>query len=306
MTVTALAGGVGGSKLLAGLAVAVPATELTAIVNTADDAEIYGVHVSPDVDIVTYWLAGLADRDRGWGVAGDSFSVLGALDQLGIETWFRLGDRDLATCLMRTKRLREGASLSAVTDEIRRHLRIPVRLLPMSDDPVRTHLETQDGRILEFQEYFVRERQEPAIERVWFDGIEGAKPAPGVLEAIREAERIVICPSNPVVSIGPILAVPEVRDVLQAHPSVVAVSPLVQGRAIRGPADKLLPVLGAEVNAFGVANLYADISDVFVVDAKDAHEVDRIEGLGIRAVALDTIMTDQAASERLARAIIEL
>jgi LPPG:FO 2-phospho-L-lactate transferase len=306
MTVAALAGGVGGSKMLVGLAAILPPTDLTAIVNTADDAEIYGLHVSPDVDIVTYWVAGLADRDRGWGLAGDSFTVLGALSQLGIETWFQLGDRDLATCLMRTKRIREGASLSIVTDEIRRHLQVPVRILPMSDDPVRTHLETQDGRILEFQEYFVRERQEPTIERVWFDGIDAAKPAPGVLEALQEADRIVICPSNPVVSIAPILAVAEVRNVLQAHPSVVAVSPIVQGEALKGPAHKLLPVVDAEVSAVGVADLYADICDVFVVDTRDGDEIDRIKGLGIRSVALDTIMTDQKASERLARAIIEL
>jgi LPPG:FO 2-phospho-L-lactate transferase len=306
MTVTALAGGVGGSKMLTGLAAIVPASELTAIVNTADDAEIYGLHVSPDVDIVTYWLSGLADRTRGWGLAGDSFTVLEGLAQLGIETWFQLGDRDLATCLMRTKRLREGASLSIVTDEIRRHLQIPVRILPMSDDPVRTHLETQDGRILEFQEYFVRERHEPKIGRVWFDGIEAAKPAPGVLEALQAADRIVICPSNPVVSIAPILAVADVRDVLQAHPSVVAVSPIVRGEALRGPADKLLPVVDAEVSGVGVADFYADICDVFVVDTRDSDETDRIERLGIRAMALDTIMTDQSASERLARAIIEL
>lgn len=306
MKLAALAGGVGGSKMLIGLAASVDDNELTAIVNTADDDEIYGLHVSPDVDIVTYWLSGLADRDRGWGLAGDSFTVLEAMSRLGIDTWFRLGDRDLATCLMRTQRLREGASLSVVTDEIRRRLQISVLILPMSDDRVRTRLATRDGRILEFQQYFVRERQEPTIERVWFDGIDAAKPAPGVLEALHDADRIVICPSNPVVSIGPILALPEVRETLRAHSSVIAVSPLVRGAAIKGPADKLLPVMNAEVSSFGVAELYADFCDVFVLDNSDEDEVDRIETLGMDVVALDTIMADPTKSEQLAREILEL
>jgi LPPG:FO 2-phospho-L-lactate transferase len=306
MKLAALAGGVGGSKMLIGLAASVDDNELTAIVNTADDDEIYGLHVSPDVDIVTYWLSGLADRDRGWGLAGDSFTVLEAMSRLGIDTWFKLGDGDLATCLMRTQRLREGASLSVVTDEIRRRLQISVLILPMSDDRVRTRLATRDGRILEFQQYFVRERQEPTIERVWFDGIDAAKPAPGVLEALHDADRIVICPSNPVVSIGPILALPEVRETLRAHSSVIAVSPLVRGAAIKGPADKLLPVMNAEVSSFGVAELYADFCDVFVLDNSDEDEVDRIETLGMDVVALDTIMADPTKSEQLAREILEL
>jgi LPPG:FO 2-phospho-L-lactate transferase len=306
MKLAALAGGVGGSKMLIGLAASVDDNELTAIVNTADDDEIYGLHVSPDVDIVTYWLSGLADRDRGWGLAGDSFMVLEAMSRLGVDTWFKLGDRDLATCLMRTQRLREGASLSVVTDEIRRRLQISVLILPMSDDRVRTRLATRDGRTLEFQEYFVRERQEPTIEKVWFDGIDAAKPAPGVLEALQDADRIVICPSNPVVSIGPILALPEVRESLRAHPSVVAVSPLVRGAAIKGPADKLLPVMNAEVSSFGVAESYADFCDVFVLDKSDEDEVARIGTLGMDVVALDTIMADPTKSEQLARAILEL
>jgi LPPG:FO 2-phospho-L-lactate transferase len=306
MKLAALAGGVGGSKMLIGLAATVEDNALTAIVNTADDEQIYGLHVSPDVDIVTYWLSGLADRDRGWGIAGDTFTVLEALSARGFDTWFKLGDRDLATCLMRTQRLREGASLSVVTDEIRRHLQIPVRILPMTDEPVRTRLATPEGRILEFQEYFVRERQAPTIKQVWFEGIDAAKPAPGVLEQLQEADRIVICPSNPIVSIGPILALAEVRETLRAHPSVVAVSPIVRGEALKGPADKLLPVVNAEVSSFGVAALYADICDVFVVDKRDEDDVDRIESLGMGVVALDTIMTDQAKSEQLAHAIIEL
>jgi LPPG:FO 2-phospho-L-lactate transferase len=306
MRLVALAGGVGGSKMLVGMAAVVGDNELTAVVNTADDEEIYGLHVSPDVDIVTYWLSGLADRDRGWGLSGDSFTVLEALSEHGVDTWFKLGDRDLATCLLRTKRLREGATLSVVSDEIRRHLQIPVRIFPMSDERVRTRLATTDGRILEFQEYFVREQHKPPIEKVWFEGVDAAKPAPGVLESLQEADRIVICPSNPVVSIGPILALAEMRETLRAHPSVVAVSPIVQGAALKGPADKLLPVVNAEVSSLGVARLYADICDVFVVDASDEAEVGRIQSLGMRAVTLDTIMTDQSKSEQLARAIIDL
>jgi len=305
MTVTALAGGVGGSKLLVGLQDALPAGDLTAIVNTADDATIYGVHVSPDVDIVTYWLSDRADTTRGWGVEGDSFNLVAGLGQLGADTWFQLGDSDFATCVFRTGRLGEGATLSAVTDEIRRSLDVPTRILPMTDDPVRTRIVTEDGRTLEFQEYFVKERQEPEVREVRFAGIADAKPAPGAIEAITEADTVVLCPSNPVVSLAPILALVGVRDALRAHPRVMAVTPIVRGRAIKGPADRLLPIVGAEVSASGVANLYADLCDIFVVDASDAEEADLIEA-PIRAVVEDTLMTDRSASQRLARALLEL
>jgi len=302
MKVTALAGGVGGAKLLVGLQRATD--DLTAIVNTADDAVIYDVHVSPDVDIVTYWLSGLADTDRGWGIRGDTFEVIEALGRLGNEVWFRLGDRDLATCLFRTERLRTGDTLSAATDTIRRALDVPATILPMSDEVVSTRLVTADRRTLEFQQYFVAERQEPEIVEVRFAGIADAKPAPGVIEALEAADRVILCPSNPVVSIGPILALPEVREVLKAHPSVVAVSPIVRGAPLKGPADKLLRTIGAEVSASGVAALYQDFVDLFVVDSSDPEEIDRVEALGIRAAGLDTIMSDHEASERLARALL--
>ena len=302
MRVTALAGGVGGAKLLVGLQRATD--DLTAIVNTADDAVFYDVHVSPDVDIVTYWLAGLADTERGWGIAGDTFEVIDALGRLGTETWFRLGDRDLATCMFRTGRLRAGDTLGAVTDAIRRGMGVPTRILPMSDEPVSTRLVTSDGRTLEFQEYFVAERQEPEISEIRFAGIADAKPAPGVLESIEAADKVILCPSNPVVSIGPILALPEIRDALKVHPSVTAVSPIVRGAPLKGPADKLMKAIGADVSASGVAALYQDFVDLFVVDATDAGEIDRVEALGIGAVGLDTIMTDHDASERLARALL--
>jgi len=302
MKVTALTGGVGGAKLLVGLQQATD--DLTAIVNTADDAVIYDVHVSPDVDIVTYWLAGLADTERGWGIQGDTFEVVDALARLGVESWFRLGDRDLATCMFRTARLKVGNTLSATTDAIRRSLGVSTTILPMTDDPVSTRLVTTDRRVLEFQQYFVAERQEPEIVEVRFAGIADAKPAPGVVEALETADRVVLCPSNPIVSIGPILALPEVRDVLREHPSVTAVSPIVRGAPLKGPADKLLRAAGAEVSASGVAALYKDFVDLFVVDETDAEEIDRVEVLGIRAAGLDTVMVDHDASERLARALL--
>lgn len=306
MDVTALAGGVGGSKLLIGLQGALAASELTAIVNTADDTSMYGVYISPDVDIVTYWLSGLADRERGWGLEGDTFAVVAGLERLGTETWFRLGDQDFATCLFRTNRMAAGATLSAVADEIRRALGVATRIIPMSDDPVRTRIVTEDARTLEFQEYFVKERQTPAVREVRFAGIGDAKPAPGVMEAIQEAERVILCPSNPVVSLAPILTLSGVRDALKEHPRVIAVSPIVGGRAVKGPADKLLPILGAEVSALGVARLYADFCNTFVLDERDAQQIAAVEELGMRAVALDTLMTDRERSVAVARALLQL
>jgi LPPG:FO 2-phospho-L-lactate transferase len=279
---------------------------LTAIVNTADDATLYGVHVSPDVDIVTYWLAGLADTQRGWGLSGDSFTVLEALSRLGAESWFRLGDRDLATCLFRTQRLDEGAALSRVTDEVRVALGIDTVVVPMSDEPVRTMVECADGRTLAFQEYFVRERTEPEVTGLRYDGSDGAVPAPGVIDALRGAERVVVCPSNPYLSVAPIVGLAGVKDVLRAHPRVVAVSPIVGGAALKGPAARLLRSLGGRADAASVAALYADFCDVFVIDARDAPEAPAVRQLGLRAECLDTVMADADASARLASALLEL
>jgi LPPG:FO 2-phospho-L-lactate transferase len=305
--VTALAGGVGGAKLLVGLERALddPA-DLTAVVNTGDDASIYGVHISPDVDIVTYWLAGVADTERGWGLQDDTFTVVDSLAALGGEAWFRLGDRDLATCLYRTQRLEQGAELSSVTEELGQALGVEVNVLPMTDDPVRTSIVTGDGRTLEFQEYFVKERCEPEVRRVTFDGIDAARPAPGVLDAIATAELVVLCPSNPIVSIGPILALSGVRRALAEHPRVTAVSPIVGGAALKGPADKMLVSLGHDPSAAAVAAIYSDFVDTFVVDETDAAEVPSIEAAGVRAVALDTVMVDHNASERLAKVLLDL
>ena len=305
--VTALAGGVGGAKLLIGLDRALPADDLTAIINTGDDAVMYGVHVSPDIDIVSYWLAGMADLDRGWGIKDDTFSLVDALRKLGQDAWFMLGDRDFATCLLRTIRMKAGASLTEVTDELRRHLKVRPRLLPMSDDRVPTSFVTTDGRALEFQEYFVKERHEPDIAEVILNGIEDASPAPGVLEAISSADIVVVCPSNPIVSIGPIISIPGVRDALRSHPKVVAVSPIVRGAALKGPADRLLESVGAEVSAAGVAGMYSDFVDTFVFDRVDeSHHAEVEERAGGPAVALDTIMDNTSASEQLARGILSL
>jgi LPPG:FO 2-phospho-L-lactate transferase len=291
---------------MVGLQRAVAAEDLTAIVNTGDDATVYGVAVSPDVDIVTYWLAGIADRARGWGLVGDTFTVVDALDRLGAESWFRLGDNDFATCLYRTQRVRQGAPPSVVADEVRRALGVRARVLPMTDDSVRTIVECADGRSLGFQEYFVRERTKPEVTGLHFEGLEEAQPAPGVLHALRHAESVVVCPSNPHLSIAPILALPGIAQALADHPCVIAVSPIVGGRALKGPADRLLRSLGGHSDAAAVAALYAGFCDIFVVDERDRAEAAKIERHGMSAVALDTIMTDEDASARLASQILQL
>lgn len=303
MTITALAGGVGGAKCLVGLQ-RVLGENLTAIVNTGDDAEFYGVHVSPDVDIVSYWLAGIADIHRGWGLKDDTFHLVEGMRKLGEDAWFSLGDRDLATCVFRTGRLAGGATLTAVTDEIRRRLGIATRIIPMSDDPVRTRVVTSDGRNLEFQEYFVKERSEPSVEQILFEGISEAKPAPGVIEALTEAERIILCPSNPLLSIEPILALPGVRDALREHPDVVAVSPIVGGKAIKGPLARMLADRGADVSPVGVASLYAGLCSTFIIDEVDTELVDAVREFVPNVLTAPTIIPDSDASELLAKVLL--
>lgn len=302
MDVAALAGGVGGAKLLVGLAAL--DIDLTAIVNTGDDAVIHGVHVSPDVDIVSYWLSGIADTERGWGIKDDTFDVVDALERLGAEAWFRLGDRDLATCMYRTQRLAQGAPLSQVTSEIGDALGIGATVLPMTDDEVRTKIVTTDERVLGFQEYFVKERHEPDVAEVRFTGIADALPAPGVLEALRRADVVVVCPSNPLVSIDPILALPGVRDAVREHPRVVAVSPIVGGRALKGPADRMMQSAGIEVSAAGVASHYRGLIDEIVIDEVDEVQALDIEPLGVSARVAATVMHDTAASRILAETIL--
>ncbi len=306
MKVTAISGGVGAAKLLVGFGRALGGPGLTAVVNTGDDDVMYGVHVSPDVDIVTYWLAGIADTRRGWGIAEDTFNVVEGLRELGDEAWFNLGDRDFATCLLRTLMLASGSTLTEVTAHVTRALGVIPDVLPMTDDPVRTRVSCADGRTLAFQEYFVRERCTPEVTAVSFDGIEAARPAPGVLEAIAGAGVVVICPSNPLVSVAPVLAVPGMRAALASHPFVVAISPIVEGAALKGPADRMLVSTGHGSSARAVAKMYSDVCDHFVVDERDRGEVEAIEGLGLACSAVDTVMTDGTAAEKLARHVLGL
>jgi LPPG:FO 2-phospho-L-lactate transferase len=302
--VTALAGGVGGAKMLVGLSRAASAENLTAIVNTGDDASLYGVHISPDVDIVTYWLAGIADTIRGWGIRDDTFAVIEALRSLDVDAWFSLGDRDLGTCLYRTERLRAGATLTMVTQEICTSFQVASRVLPMSDEAVRTKVVTDDGRVLDFQEYFVKERTRPEVAEIKIEAAGARRPGPDVLAAIRDADTVVICPSNPLLSIDPILSLDGVRDALRTRPSVVAVTPIVRGGAIKGPADRLLKRLTGEASASAVARHYGDLVDIFVVDTSDPEEVSKVTALGVRCLRADTIIRDHDSSELLAQTIL--
>jgi LPPG:FO 2-phospho-L-lactate transferase len=288
--IVALAGGVGGAKLADGLYRALPAHQLTVIVNTADDLDLFGLRICPDLDTVMYTLAGIANPLTGWGIRDDSFAALEMLGRYGRPTWFRLGDRDLATHVARTERLRAGAPLSAVTAELAAALGIQATLLPMSDAPVATRVQTPVGT-LDFQDYFVRLHQAETVTGVVFDGIERARPPAAALRALTEAEAVILCPSNPIVSIGPILAVPGLRDAVARHPGPrVAVSPIVAGRALRGPADRMLESLGHEVSAYGVAALYRGLIDGMVIDEADAALAPRIEGLGMRVLVAPTVM----------------
>jgi LPPG:FO 2-phospho-L-lactate transferase len=300
-SVTLLAGGVGGAKLAEGLD---RATErLTVVVNTGDDAVIYGLSISPDLDTVMYTLAGIADTQHGWGIAGDTYATLDAMSRLGQDTWFRLGDRDIATHVLRTARLRAGVPLSATTAELASALGVRARLLPMTDDPVATRIDTPAGR-LEFQEYFVARRHADEVLGVVLDGVEEARPAPGVLDAL-DADVVVIGPSNPFVSIGPVLAVPGVREALAgSRARRVAVSPIVGGRALKGPAAAMLGAMGHEVSALGVARLYAGLVDVYVLDESDRDLAPAVEELGMTALVTRTVMGGPEDRERLARELL--
>ncbi len=306
MRVVAIAGGTGAAKLLRGLAAVLDTRELTVVGNTGDDAEIWGLHVSPDLDTVTYALAGRLDTERGWGLAGETFRCLDAMGDLGAETWFNLGDRDLATHLVRTRALRAGATLSAVTAELARRLAVAARIIPMSDDPVRTRVRTPDGW-LSFQEYFVREKAQVRVLEVAYAGAARARPAPGVLEAVRDAGLVVVCPSNPVTSVGPVLAVPGITDALAAgRARVVAVSPIVGGAAVSGPAGELMRARGLPVSPAGVATAYAPWLDALVVDRRDAACAAELATLGVRAVPGDILMTDGEREVALARLVLSL
>ena len=304
MRVCALAGGVGGAKLSAGLQDALAPGDLSVVVNTADDFDPWGLRVCPDLDTVMYTLAGVANPETGWGLAGESFAFLEALAGYGEDAWFKLGDRDLATHVLRTQKLREGETLTGATESLARALGVPGRILPMCDEKVSTMLKTPAG-LLEFQEYFVRRRQRDEVLGVDLVGIEDARPTGAVLEAVSRADVIVFCPSNPVVSLGPILSVPGMRDALAAATAPrVAVSPIVGGKALRGPADRMLHSLGHEVSSAGVAALYEGLLDGMVVDRADEGQRGEIEGLGMRVLATDAVMHDTPDRVRLAREVL--
>lgn len=301
--VVVLCGGVGAARFLEGVVRVIEPEAVTAIVNVADDAEFHGLHVSPDIDTVLYTLAGIVDPAQGWGIRGDTHVLQAALSGLGRETWFQLGDRDIATHIHRTALLRNGMPLSDITARLARSLEVRVRVLPSSNERQATMVRTDDGW-LAFQEYFVRRRQQDTVREVRFDG--AGTPAPGVIEAIESARVVLIAPSNPIVSIGPILALVGVRDALsRTSASVVAVSPIVGGEALKGPAAAMLASLGHEVSPVGVARMYADFLDVMVLDERDRTLSSGVSSAGPRAVVAQTVMRDLAAKELLARAAID-
>jgi LPPG:FO 2-phospho-L-lactate transferase len=304
--IVALTGGTGGAKLIRGLAAEIDPADLTIICNTADDAIFHGLHVSPDIDTIVYTLAGLNDEQKGWGVAGESFVALEQLRRLGEEVWFKLGDKDLATHILRTDLLRQGLTLSEVTRRIRTALGVKSEILPMSDDRIETRIVTAGGEI-SFQEYFVRERWAPEVKQLFFAGIDRSKPSPHVLQAIGKAAGIVICPSNPVTSIGPILAVPGVRRALrEARGKIVGVSPMIGRAAISGPAHALMRVNDLEPSVRGLAKGYADLLNALMVDPADQYLEEDIEKLGVKPVSANIRMNSLADKQQLARQVLAL
>ncbi len=302
--ITALAGGVGAARFLSGLVKLVDQKDLSVIVNTGDDIELYGMHISPDVDIIAYTLAGIVDEEKGWGIKGDTFQFLDALKKFNCETWFNIGDRDLATHVFRTLRLKQGLKLSEVTAEVSKALGLKAVILPMTDDRFETRIKTKDGSV-HFEEYFVKRASMDEVLGVEFPSADSAKPAAGVIRAIMDAELVIVCPSNPIVSIGTILSVKGVRDaVKQTNARKVAISPIIAGAPVKGSADKLLRGLGLEVSAFSVAKLYADFLGTFIIDTADAAEKKRIEHLGIEVKVTNTVMRSLEDKVRLAKTVL--
>ena len=301
-----LTGGTGGAKLIQGLVQESDPTGLTIICNTADDFVLHGLNISPDLDTIMYTLAGINDPVKGWGIAAETFTVLSQLKKLGAETWFNLGDKDLGTHIVRTARLREGFPLSDVTKRLAASLGVKSTILPMSDDRVETRVVTAEGEI-SFQEYFVKHRWQPEVKRVFYAGIDEARPAPGVLAVIQAAGHIIICPSNPMTSIGPILAVPGIRDAIKrSNATVTAVSPIIGDSAISGPAHKLMRAQGWEPAAFGIAKLYGDFLETLIIDTADERLAEQIRRLNIRVIATSIRMDSNSDKSRLAREILAL
>jgi LPPG:FO 2-phospho-L-lactate transferase len=303
--ITALAGGVGAARFLTGLVNVVEEKDLTVVVNTGDDIDLYGLHISPDIDIVAYTLAGIVDEEKGWGIRDDTFNFLDSLKRFGFETWFNIGDKDLATHMFRTVSLSQGMLLSEVTSKICHALGLQLSILPMTDAKVETRITTKSGS-MHFEEYFVKNGFADEILGVDFPGLSEVEPAEGVIDSIEKANLIVVCPSNPIVSIGTILGIKGVRDVLKkATGRKVAISPIIAGAPIKGPADKLLRCLGLEVSAFSVAKLYSDFLDTFIIDNADSAEKDRIESLGIEVKVANIIMKRLDDKLQLARVVME-
>jgi len=303
--ITALAGGVGAARFLTGLLKIVKDDDVSVIVNTGDDIEMFGLHISPDIDIVAYTLAGIVDEEKGWGIKGDTFQALEMLKKLGLETWFSLGDKDLATHILRTDLLKKGFTLSQVTNEICQNLGLKIKLLPMTDNKFETRIKIENGTV-HFEEYFVKRKSSEKVLGVEFAGAESAKPSPKVIDSILDVEVVIICPSNPIVSIGTILSIDGIRDALKkTNARVVGISPIVAGAPIKGPADKILKGLGVEVSAFGVAKLYRDFIDTFVIDNLDSNEKERIENLGIQVKITNTIMKNLEDKIDLAKVVLE-
>lgn len=304
MTIVALAGGVGGAKMAQGLQVALGPGELTVIVNTADDFELFGLHISPDLDTVMYTLAGIADPVQGWGIAGDTRQTLTAISEYGREPWFQLGDRDFATHILRSELLRNGQRLTEVSAWLSKALGVTSNIVPMTDGPVATRIMTASG-ILDFQDYFVARRQSDIVLGVEFAGIEGARPTAEAVSAIASADVIVVAPSNPIVSIGPILAVPGMRQALEeANAPIVAISPIVGGQALKGPAANMLQSLGHEVSALGVVRILKEFVDGFVIDSIDRPLAPAIEDVGVSVLVTNTIMGDLDDRKRLAEEVL--
>jgi len=303
--ITALAGGIGAARFLQGLVRVVPEEEITVIVNTGDDIELYGLHVSPDLDIVMYTLAGIVDEEKGWGIRGDTFHCLDMLRRYGHETWFNLGDKDFATHIYRTHLLRSGLSLSDATKTLCQNLGLKIKILPMTDDKFETKIVTSEC-IMHFQEYLVKKKAQDKVIDVLFEGVKEAKPTPEAVDSILNAEAVIICPSNPIVSIGTILSLKDMKKAMkETKAKVAAVSPIVGGSPIKGPADKLMQGLGLDVSSYAVADVYRDFLDAIVIDQVDRMEKERIERLGFRVVVTDSIMRNLEDKVRLARVTLE-
>jgi LPPG:FO 2-phospho-L-lactate transferase len=307
--ITVIAGGVGAARFLAGLLLVVDPSEVTAIVNVGDDTDLHGLHISPDLDTVTYTLAGEINPDTGWGLRGETWSAMDMVRRYRGATWFQLGDRDLGTHIYRTGRLRDGATLSEVTAEITTGWDLGVRVIPATDDHLRTMVTVVDAdaeREVTFQEYFVQRHHDVVVTALRFEGASSAKPAPGVIDALADAEAVVIAPSNPLVSIGPVLAVPGVRKALAAHiDRTVAISPIIAGAALKGPADRMLRELGHDASVVGVAELYASLAAALVIDEADAALADAVEATGLRAIVAPTVMSTPAAAANLAEVTLQ-